>query len=402
MKRKMILTKISKLLMKKATPQMRISIISFVLSVSVLTICLSVIYKQIESINDNFINNENTHIIEVSGKYSNDTYNSIDIRFVEELTQLVNEYNCDVFSIYQFRYGINANELDEQINLYSVDRNGERYILKDNEDMQSNIMYTDMKYTSNTITLLLPQVSIERDGISLFEESPMELRVQNAVFSEGINLYSAFDEEMCFVSYDTFKSMYKMCYGEEITEESLRRIKAAEPIYKVFIYVDDISDVDKVAKLVNKNDFLTNFVFKSFDDIGESLSKSIIVMFIASVILIIFTIFNLVMAINNYIKGSSKDIGILKQMGYSKKELLKIYGNIVDKIVISISAVSVAVIILIFILIIGLDNIKIGFLYLFAFGCVILAIDVLIKQFFVRCIVNKKVMDLVKNNRSFE
>ena len=57
---------------------------------------------------------------------------------------------------------------------------------------------------------------------------------------------------------------------------------------------------------------------------------------------------------------------------------------------------------LIFILIIGLDNIKIGFLYLFAFGCVILAIDVLIKQFFVRCIVNKKVMDLVKNNRSFE
>lgn len=393
---------ITKLIIKKSTTQLKNSIIILIFSFIILSICLAVIDSQIRSINDNFINNENTHIIEISGKCIDKQYQPISPEYVSELKDNSEGISCDVFAVYQLKFGMDSDELDEPIDLYSVDSTGEKYIIKDKEKMGNDIVYTNNNLVPSKLRLMIPRVIPDKIGVSIDDGDQVEYDTEKVEFKEGIDIYSAFDDDMYFVNYDTYKKIYKMCFGEEISIESLKRIEQVEPIYKVFVYVHNIEDVDKTARRYNDQGYLTNFVFKSFNDIGEELSKSVIVMFVIAIILLIFTIINFILSMKDYVNKISKDIGILKMMGYKANNLRQIYGNIVHRITGTVMGISVVAAIVIGMIIV--DSTYILDILLYGVGIVVIMtlLDMVVRYFLLYKVIDKNVLTLIKVDREHE
>ncbi len=393
---------ITKLIIKKSTTQLRNSIIILIFSFIILSICLAVIDSQIRSINDNFVNNENTHIIEISGKRIDKQYQPISPEYVSELKDNSEGISCDVFAVYQLKFGMDSDELDEPIDLYSVDSTGEKYIIKDKEEMGNDIVYTNNNLVPSKLHLSIPRVIPDKTGVNIDDGDKVEYDTEKVEFKEGINIYSAFDDDMYFVNYDTYKKIYKMCFDEEISIESLKKIEQVEPIYKVLVYVHNIEDVDKAARRYNDQGYLTNFVFKSFDDIGEELSKSVIVMFVIAIILLIFTIINFILSMKEYVSKISKDIGILKMMGYKANDLRKIYGNIVHRITGNVMGISVIAAMVIGMIIVGSSYILDILLYGAGIAVIMSLLDMVVRYFLLYKVIDRNVLTLIKVDREHE
>lgn len=405
MNRKKVLCKISSLIEKKSNLHFKIAIISFIFSIITLSVSLILIYNQYIQIEKNFVNNDNTHVIEIAGLYDNNNIETDlsgyvkDISNILDKTELKNKYSA--FFMYQFSYGLECEEFEDYLNVFAVDSIGEKYLLK-NQKIEDDVIYSDNESNYNTLTLLLPNVSITTGGLHLNGETSYSITYNKSEINKIFNTYDALGIKPYFISYNTYAKFFNQCYSEKLSDESLIKYNSAKPIYRTFVYVDDLSNVEKTAKILNKNGYITNFVFQSFEELGESLSLSLIIMLITSIVLLIFTIVILLLSFNNYINLISKDIGILKQMGYSKNELLFIYKQIFNKLFFKISLVSSIISFIIAISILKSEYILPIIIYITVLNLLLMILNCIINVIFLKRKVDQNIIILLKCDKSFE
>lgn len=405
MKRNKTLNWVSKIVYRKSTNYLRISIVTLVFSIAILTICLSMIRKQTKQINDNFINNDNTHVIEISGKYKDQSQETVSKRYIDDISNILNKTKYKgqykIFSMYQLKFGFDTEELDEPINIFSIDKIGEPYLIKGRQ-LENDILYTEQDIKNKKLALLIPKVSLNKNGVNIGKEKREIYLVDKIEKNTVFNVYDKLEVSNFFVNYDTFRDIFKKCFGKELSKQSLEETAFIEPIYKVYLYVDDIANVEPIAKIINNSDYLTNFVFQSFEDIGDDLSKSLITMFLVSLFLIIFTSINILMSMKGYVSLLTKDIGILKQMRYSEKEVMYIYSRIINTVFFKISSISTIVAVMITILILDISDIKMIIAYLCIINILMVVLNLVVKNRYLKKNILKNVLELVKAQRAFE
>lgn len=405
MKKRKLINSISGLVMKKSTSHLRISITSFIFSVIILSIALILVRNQYNQIQENFVNNNNTHVVEITGRYRDNELLTASNDFIDEIrTELdKNGYagKYDIFAVYQFKFGIDTLQTDEPVFIFGIDSVGEQYLLKDGS-MEDGILYTESNVDTSEYTLLVPEVTVNEDGVNIGEESEYTLKLAHASFNHMFDIYDALNINPYFVSFNTCNKIFHYCYGENISETSLEKIKNVQPIYKVFVYAYDIKDVENIARKINHIDYLTNFVFQSFEDLGQSLDSSIIVMLILAIVITIFTIANLLLSFNNYINLLSKDIGILKQMGYTEKMIFNIYSLNFCKIFKNIAIIASFAVILISLLILGISDSVFILGYLLMLNLILALLLVAVRFILLRKKVKQDILYLLKANKAFE
>lgn len=405
MKRKEILKDISKLVMKKSTSHLKISMASFVFSIIILSISLVQVWNQYKTIQHQFVKNENTHVIEITGLYKDGRIEIATYDYVEEIKTILKDEGYDggydVFSMYQFSFGLDTLETDEGINVFAVDPVAEEYLLKDVE-MEDGVLYTETPSFDETITVLLPEVTINDNGVMLGDAKEYSLIQKEAETNEVFKIYEVLEIKTYFVNFDTYKEMFRISYGEDFSGDALKKFQEVKPIYKVFVYVDDIADVESIAKTLNKADYMTNFVFQSFDEIGQALGSSLVIMLVVAVILTIFTIISLLLSFRAYINLGSKDIGILKQMGYSNKEVQFIYSSALHKMFLLIALVSSAITLVIATTVLSTEDLLYIAAYIIVLNVVLWLLSKVVDFTFLKKKVNENVLKLLKTNKEFE
>lgn len=402
---------LSKKLSQKTNSYVRVANISFTLSLLLFAIVVIFVWNQYQQIKVNFVDNEKTHAIQISGKLTDDGYTVVNGTFKTEIEQLLDskgltdEYEC--FSIYQFISMPAVEELKEQkeqtMCIISVDDIGQPYIMP-TFSMKNGYLYTENPVAS-TYGLLLGKITVKEDGI--YEEDaeyPYEIKTVDIKDTEVT--YQEYDEEYQlikgYVNYNTFCELFKNVTGEEFQADSdALDAYGMNPIKKVVVYVDDITKVEDIAKVLNKEGYGTNFVFASFDEIGDSLGTSLVVMSTISALLLLVTIIILLLAWKNYISLLSKDIGILKQMGYKNDFIKKVYSMSFGKSFLMSLVVVLLVSCVMALIILGVKQIPFILALLGLIIVLIIFAYLIVSEVFLRRVLKRNILDLIKT-KTFE
>lgn len=402
---------LSKKLSQKTNSYVRVANISFTLSLLLFAIVVIFVWNQYQQIKVNFVDNEKTHAIQISGKLTDDGYTAVNGTFKPEIEQLLNskglsdEYKC--FSIYQFISMPAVDELkdqhDQTMCIISVDDIGQQYIMP-TFSMEDGYLYTENPIAS-TYNLRLGKITVKEDG--LYEEdlaSPFGLKTVD--INDAEVTFQDYDEEYQlikgYVNYATYSNLFKTVTGEAFQPDSIMPDKyGANPVKRVIVYVDDITKVEDIAKVLNKEGYGTNFVFASFDEIGDSLGTSLVVMATISALLLLVTIIILLLAWKNYISLLSKDIGILKQMGYKNDFIKKVYSMSFGKSFLMSLLVVLLVSCVMALIILGVKQIPFILALLALIIVLIIFAYLIVSEVFLRRVLKRNILDLIKT-KTFE
>ena len=320
------------LLRKKYSNIFFIAILIFIMSVLMVITGLLIVINQYEQMNKDFMNNENTHIIELS---SNDMESDVNgFRFSEtaDIEKSLSEYNgkYHIIPVYQFPIGIEmGNPYNKICYLHGVENDALEVLgagrLKSNE----GIFIDDDGENFSTVTLKIPKIKLTDGGgssdkyinqdfdiksvleknmpLSIFEGAGSELYINKKAYEKIIE--TSFD-----VDFETFMKKY------DEGEDYMISVMPA-----IYVYVNDLDYVKPIGEKLDSNGYATRYTFKAFEDFASSIDTTSLLLAIMVAVLFIVISAVLVIYFFNYYRSQQKDMGILLHMGFNRSDIVKIY-----------------------------------------------------------------------------
>lgn len=401
---------ISNLILKKSTSYLRISIITFLMSLILVSTCCILFINQYLQVKSDFLENNNTHIITITSSNSPNNKNELDKLYFNSKNELEHmlEKNFinskfSIFNEYQLNIGL-EDTLGDTKYIYSVDNDGS--IVFDDTLTDDTLYGIGTSNENKPINLVIPKIISNSNGLTSNESYVCEMnsidniKGNNALnFSDNtlnknyvsFNTYRKIIENMFDTTWDDFSSNYDKDFSYGINS-----------IYKIHIYVDEISQVKKIASFITNNGYNTTYMLNAFDNFDMSLKNTFNIAIIFILIIFSMTATNLILSIKSYLKIQQKDMGILKQFGYSNKRIYKIFKKNLSKMF-----NILAFIILIYSNIIGLIFIDIqNYKYILGLTVILVltvfGINKLIVITILRNYINKDILKLIKYNKEFE
>jgi len=397
---------VSRLILKKSSKFLNISIALFAFSLMLISLFLTSFFNQYLQIKRDFLDNSNIHIIEISVFNEEQMTRELNFSDLSNIKSLIAStkphINVSGINLYQLNFGIEDNN-DNIYFLYGVDDAGARFI--DADGLEKDVLYSK-KLIGEKTQLNIPIVKIEDGGLSSNDIIKVDF-VNNTNVPEKtpFTLYETVSDQT-YVSFLTYKSLIEKIYNIPWDEFVRRYNKENEfgiqAIYKIYLYIDDIKNVETVAKIVNDNGYATNFTFKSFDNFENSIKNTIFISAFLIFIVFLFTSSYIVLSFNSYLKVQQKDMGILKHHRYSNQRIKKIYSSNVNRIFILMSVFIIIFIFAITYLLLSEDVIK----YFIIISTSVL-IPLCIINRIISCILLNKyvkldILELTKTNKEFE
>lgn len=397
---------ISRMILRKSNQFLKISIAFFAFSLVLLSTFLTLFLNQYIQVERDFIDNDNTHIIEIY--YGNQQNNINELKFsnVEDIKNKINEnykdLKLEVVTEYQLNFGI-EDDHENVLFIYGISENGTKF-LKDIDFIDDNIYQQSIE--GETINLNIPVVSINENGLFSGDVEQYTLKNNKVSFENlPINLYGE-QKDKAFVSFETYKKIIEKAYGlnwndfvDKFNEENTFGIQA---IHKLYIYVDSLSHVENVAKTIDSMGYSTNYTFKSFSNFSKSMSNTVFIFTILIIVILLITVIYMILSFNSYLKIQQKDMGILKQYGYTEKSIKKIYSISINKIFAKVFITMTIFTLVIGIYFLGLAQYK----YIFLILCISSVLQLVINRIIVLRVLNsytrKNIIDLLKKSKEFE
>lgn len=399
----------SKLILKKTSTYLKNSIMIFLLTIASLLYGVLFFGNFIQQNNKNFMENDNVHVIQISGKTANDEYsqlNNTDYNNIKEMEVIKRDAVAEI-AFYRFVGAINS-DTDEPIILIGVDAKYSDYICQ--QQMEDGVYYTAEPIEGRKLSLNLPVVQSDKDGNLISEKDiTIEYELRNAMQSES--------ESAVLGMRDTIDHVQEVFVTQNTLLDILKRVKMVEPqvdhitddveknnvsISEIYIYVEDVYHVDECAKALLSQGYYLDYTFKAFDSLCTSLKHSSIFFTILIVLLLLTSQINVFLAFHSYLRMQQKDIGILKFYGFSEKRLYNIYKKNIDFIFL-FCFLTLSLYLLILGVAIDIDNKWKIIPTMFAGVIAILFIlRIFILKIGLKRIVTKEVLYLVKDTKEFE
>ncbi len=398
---------VSRVIIKKTKSYLKISYIIFLLILISFSSILISSLGQIFETKKNYYDNMNTHIIEVSSKQGESNQTNIltykDIEQIKNISKTNGDYS--VFGEYTINFGIPYGNDSNSIFIYSFEKEFSDMIGLDFSD--NNILYTNnTNIIDKPITLKIPVIENTDEGFNSnnykeFSLNAKKNNVKNLSFIKNI----ISNNSSVIVSKDKYQEIVNIMFNttEEKFENSINNYDnlGISPIKKLFVYSNDINNVDYLADQLDSMKYNTTYAFSYYDNIADSLSISQIAIFSTLFLALIIMAFNLIFSSELYYKSIQKDLGILKHYGYSKKSVFNIYALNLRNIMLIILSLTVLFNIIFTFFIARLDILKIILAVSLIEGFFILIVSIII-----RYLLNKKckksTLRLLKYSKDFE
>ncbi|MCI8337976.1 MAG: hypothetical protein HFH62_04710 [Lachnospiraceae bacterium] len=165
-----------------------------------------------------------------------------------------------------------------------------------------------------------------------------------------------------------------------------------------YVYVGEIVDVNRCVAVLKEKGYHANYTMKAFDHVSASIRMMEIIIALFMIMFYVISYIVVYISINAYYRMQSRDMGILKQMGFSRQTLSRIYFGIVKK-----PFMGVLFLLLIFIIGMGILFVKNGYLILAVLLSILLLYLIMIVSIksLVHRIIEKPMLELLKE-KEFE
>lgn len=306
----MTIDEISRLVAGKKNYIYRILIVSWLLiSVSV-SIIGSYALFQYESTKVNFIENKYAKTVEIDSysEQANDTRNldEVDLVNIKEILEKA-DIKIDIMAEKSINFGITTQNDDVVFIKYF---SGNLFYNQNNQG--DNFLLSKKTEYIGELELKFPVINIESGGYTSDKVKTKKF-VINAIDDNQLINYVRDDEIL--VSEKVFLEISDIMFPKK-KEISIERI---------YVNVNEVSDVSQVANLLSNYKYNTNFAFKYYENFSDSIQQSTQLSFIVLLVLLGFNLIVIVSVFEITLKNSVGDIAILKHMGFSVRKINKIY-----------------------------------------------------------------------------
>lgn len=334
---------ISKIIARKTSLYLKISMSLFVLSLVLLITAVIFVQQQYIQLKKDFVDNANTHIIStirLQGEHPNITY-PLSFQDEKNIENLTEEYtDTYIYSEYVIPFGISdtddATYFIEAVDNDFFERSGFNKI-DENEAVVSS------EFQAKTVNLKIPIINVDDNGFTSDDSVDLELS-----FIPTTTTQAPFDEfdikpDTIIVNTKTFENIIEIMYQvswEEFQKSSINENPyGIEALKKINVYVDDLDNVKEVANSLKNNNYEINYVLGAFEDLQSSLTQSYMIYAILLIFILIVTGTNTIISFRGYLYSMQKDMGIFRHYGYTCSQVYDIYFSLIINPYIKIAGV---------------------------------------------------------------
>ncbi len=409
---KKIARQISKLILKKSSSYLKISIGLFILSLVLISTASVFFINQYLQLNKDFIRNDNTHMIEITSKREGNTQ----IQFLtfqdedkvkEAISKHLPNVKFQLYKLYQLSFGV-QDENGNTYFIYGLDEGAARLLGNCHLEVNTTCARKTIKQRS---VLKIPVIDVQEGGFSSQQNVDFPVANQGGVFErnpftlyEGDEVIS--DTGILYVGSHTFEKMIEIAFHVR-WDEFVKKYDQDNPfdiqvLKNMYIYVDKITDVEAAARLLNDLGYNTRYTFKAFDNFTGSMKNTAILASLLALVILLITATHVILSFNSYLKVQQRDMGILKQYGYSNESVQEIYSYNINHIFFKVIAVIISYTILVGLLLVPLHSIGyLIFLVIFLL-LILLLINRVIVHIILKKYTSKGIIELLKMNKEFE
>ncbi len=368
---------LSKLLLKKTTGLFKVSLLFFFFSMLLIILGGCLLIKEYENINQEFIKNENTHMIKITYKWDeNNQIEMLKFQDEENIKKILDKKyrnRYDTYGVYQIECGINS--ITEDMYYIKAINPKTLYMLGKYQE-EENVIYQNT-VRNNNVTLQIPKIRVSEGGCEAYDYLEEEYKIKQIENNNNIySLYTNGSSEDSYITYNDYKKIIEQIYNIEWNKIQHNYDNGdnygMNMIESYYIYVNNISEVKVIAEELEDKNYCTQYTIKAFENLDGTVRLIIISAILFVIVIVMISTTSTIISFRNYYKLQQKDMGILKQMGYSQKTIWNIYSHGLNGI---FGVILSAVVIVGFIMGMGILG-KANFIALgiVAFGVIILMI----------------------------
>lgn len=318
----------AKLISKKSSGHLRISVLIFLFTVTVVMVLGLLYARQYFQYKKDFTENLAMKTVRVDANFCEDTVQPMhtsDISVIESaMQQDFPNSGAKVIPVYTCA-GIYKD--GAHINLYAIEKGDSFFIGL--EQMLDDTAYF-LKKQPETVMLEVSVLKEVAGGFSSEKIKPLRLQTDDGV-SEKTPVLSTLmpgmkEDLTCFVNMETFRRIISAAL-----EENAETVAEAEShtelitISDIYVYAEDLQSVNTISEFLSAQNYRAYTPTDAFDDFNETISVTYTVFLLSSIILLCIATVNIFLSFRSFYRVQQKDIGILKYMGFHHQRIYKMY-----------------------------------------------------------------------------
>lgn len=400
---------ISKLILKKSTTNLKISIIILmVVLLASTSIFMFIISHNIQT-NKDFYNNPKMRLIQVMSHKDAVTHENMvldfkDIKYISDI--LKNKYRSKQYYIvtcYMFNFGITTN-LNESFFITGLDSKVGEILF--GQKLNDDVLYLHAEYKKSlgNVQLKVPIIKQEQGGFCSKETKNIDLKICNTIKTDPIDLFEHSNiNDVGVVSLKTFKKIMETSYNMPwLNLTSNQEFFIPNFIDKLYVYSYDIKDVPLISKYLKQYNYDVYSPLLAFENSNLSLTKIKIFFYSIMIIVCILVFAQFILSFKFYLRIQKKDIGILKQIGYNNNQVFKFYKSNINKMFYLLSIIISTYTIILGFFILTYKQIYCILIILLIFNLFLWLSNLIVTRAMLKKIISLNILQLLKQNKEFE
>jgi len=323
---------VSKLIFGKSKKYLRISTILFIMSLTFVATLLVFVENQYLQMRKDFVENENTRIIQIGTVQSNgrvDYLRFADAARIKKKLKLEHPNSAfKVINQYQFNFGITDTEGNAHF-LFSLDEVGAS-LLGDRIEFHPGTAYSIHAPANSSIELMIPVIEVVEGGMRSVEAISYILQREAGVSPNNPFALFEHNSNHLYIAASTYRQIIELVFATDWST-FVERFDRDNPygiaaINRIFVSVGDLSDVRPMVRTLSDMGFGVHYILKAFDDLAASVRTTAVLMSILTLAVFLGAAAYIVLSFNACLRIQQKDMGILKHFGYSTADLEGIYS----------------------------------------------------------------------------
>lgn len=278
------------------------------------------------------MNTPNTHIINTAFKLVEGTESISPLYFEDEtkIKDLIKDVDgAYSYTAYVIPYGIT----DENDNVYSIRALSDDFFTSTDYKINDNEALTTED--AKDITLKVPVMDIGLEGDT--SASTVDMKLSLTTTEKDNEFFSNFGDmpDQIIVNTETYAKIIELMYDVPWTEFKKDNSNMAaygfEPIGRINTHVENSSDLNVLSERLAVNNYDSSY---GVGDCGDTTAYLKHLLKLSSTVLIVAFAFVCIITritFKKYMATTQKDIGILKNYGYSNKDVYAIYKSLVTR-----------------------------------------------------------------------
>ena len=399
----------AKLILKKSSGQLKISVMMFAISI-IITMIIGLLYaRQYFQYEKDFLENISVKTICVDASFSETSVHPVtssDInRIRDDVSKRFPGNEISVIPVYTCM-GIFMN--GKAVNLFAIEQEQRFFI--DLEQMENDTVYFTKKQPE-TVAL---EISVTEDAGDGFQSNEMKRLLFHTApgVSEKTPILAAQNQYLtpsmrelpvCFVNMETFQKIVSVLLGERIHSINEKTVNGELVMLAgLYIYVDDLRLVSPVSSFLTTQNYRAYAPADAFDNFGATVSNTFLIFLLSAMILLCMTTVNIFLAFRAFYRVQQKDMGILFYMGFSDKRIRRIYCKPFRTIFLKMMLLCSVIVLIAGMILFAFARWGVLFSFILALGIFLCAIYFAVLKFIIYRYVKQDLLTLLRESKEFE